>query len=195
MRISTLLVALAAAGSSTLALAQNAVPNPDMDTDVNGWSSSGANTTISFDGTRNIVGMAGSGSLKVLSTGQAGAVSQASQCVVISQTGPSNFGAWLLLPTEGAGIGARVSILLHSNPTCSAAIPGSFMATDGPSSGQPWKLYTSTIDVPTNAMSVQLSLQISIPQGSPPVLAAYFDGVRFGPAPTSPVELQSFEVD
>jgi hypothetical protein len=173
--------------------AQNLVQAPDFDnTPISPpWIANGA--TIAFDGNRSAVGAPGSGSVQVLNTIANGFTESAFQCIDQPiASGPHDFGGWVLFP-GGQSASAAVAIGLYSGAGCTGNSVG-FLNTytlDAPT----WTLLTGVIAVPANVLSARIDVRIDTPVGSTPPVQAWFDGIRFGPSPTLPVELQSFSVD
>jgi|GEM_PF-2716132 len=194
MRRSIHILMAAALGISGLATAQNAVQNGDFDTDVSGWTLTGANMV--FDGSFNIVGSAGSGAIRVTNLIGDGTF-QATQCV----TGPFppgnyNFGAWILMPDSQAGSGSgRVGAMFFTDSACSVVMAGTGSFVNLLTPSDEWDLITAQKTAPAQAGSVLIGLQTASQPNNGNPLTVYFDGVRFGPVPTFPVELQSFDVE
>ena len=181
-----------AAGHCGTAASQNLVANPDFDSDMSSWSVNASQATL--DTTHNIVGAAGSGSASITNTVGNNFGVGIQQCIV----GPfSNvlhtFGGWIYVPAGQSGTSiSRVAIGFYSDNACNSSIAGSLVTTSASAANDTWNLFTSNVVPMPIAGSVVISLQV-FSTNAP--FVAYFDGARFGVAPTTPVELQSFEVD
>ena len=184
------LIALAANNST--ANAQNAVVNGDFNADLTSWVANSA--VSSFDAAQNIAGSPGSGSMLVINPIGNGNTVSMSQCINAAiAAGSYDFGGWILQPPGQSGSGAAgVAAVLHDAPGCSGNVVAFLNAPILVPSNQ-WALRTATIMAPAGVASVRIDLRIDM--ATPPPLQAWYDGIRFGPSPTTPVELQSFEVD
>lgn len=177
----------------TMAQAQNLVTNPDFDVDVSAWSPNGA--VIAFDSTQNAAGAAGSGAISVTNNIGNGITVSVAQCISSPlSAGTYDFGGWLLFPTGQAGTGtAGVSASLFASTDCTGNSLAFSNATGVPVGG--WNLHTLMLVAPAGVFSAAIVLRIDTPPNGPAPMTAWFDGVRFGPAPTTPVELQNFDVE
>ena len=173
--------------------AQNVVLAPDFDsaTITPPWTPNDA--TIAFDGTRNAVGAPGSGSIVVTNTAANGLAASAFECIDQPfAPGPYDFGGWMLFPPGQPGV-AEVAIIFYSSAGCGGSSAG--VASVSIASASSWTLSTGVIDAPSNVLSASVDLRIDTPIGASPPVQGWFDGIRLGPVPTMPVELQSFFVD
>jgi len=175
------------------ASAQNVVVNPDFDIDVSSWIPNGA--TVGFDSAQNIVGTPGSGSILVTNNIGNGATVSVRQCIDVPlSVGTYDFGGWILFPTGQVGTGsAGIAVSFYPAANC-GGISLAFLNVPIIAANT-WSLQTATLAAPPGVLSAAVALRIDMPMGSAAPLDAWFDGVRLGPAPTLPVELQSFEVD
>ena len=176
------------------AFAANLVPDPDFNAgSVSSWPSAGSSTSISFDGTQNIVGTVGSGSA-LLTNGNANYNANSSLCLPGSYAaGVWQYGGWLRV---GAGqfnglASARIGLVFYTTNDCSTGnIAGGITAS--PASTGTWVLLVNTLTLPSAANSVLIYLN-NRTNATPP-LSINYDGIRFGPQGTTPVTLQSFDV-
>ena len=180
---------------ATPALAQNLVVNGEFPVDVSSWSA-GPGATIEWNPLDWAANPA-SGSIRVtfvaLATGAAGAF----QCVPFDPAVAYEMGARIRFPLPQATTGtAFVTVFLFANPTCSPpAIGGA--NTGGVSTQTPdvWvTVFATGLNPPPGTQSVGVQLFVAKDQVKG-ALSALFDRVVFGPAGTTPVELQSFAVE
>ena len=198
MAVSIRAVSLACANLLALiapaAFAANLVPDPDFNAgNVTSWPSAGTSTSISFDGTQNIVGTVGSGSA-LLTNGNANYNANSTLCLPGSYAaGVWQYGGWLRV---GAGqfsglASAAIGLVFYTTNDCSSGnIVGN--TTGSPSTANTWTLLVSTLTLPSAANSVAIYLN-NRTNATPP-LSVNYDGIRFGPQGTTPVTLQSFDV-
>jgi hypothetical protein len=183
--------------SSSRATAANAVVNPDFDVDASNWFESNAQIHVGWDATRNKVGVAGSGAGFVSNTHSiAGATFSIDQCVLFSGVAPGttyDFGAWVFTPSgQGTSGNAKVEIVYWDADNCVGQKVAT-LATATSVGFDSWSLQTSSSLAPAGSKSVQIRLALQKNEAAS-VYSVAFDGVRFGPAPTTPVTLQEFSV-
>jgi hypothetical protein len=186
---------VACAFTAAPAFAQNLVTNGEFHTDVSSWSA-GPGATIEWNPLDWAANPA-SGSIRVtnvsLATGAAGAF----QCIPFHPAVPFEMGARVRIPLPQATIGtAFVTVFSFANPTCSPpAIGGANTGSVSTQTPEVWvNLFTTGLNPPPGTQSVGVRLFVAKEQVKG-ALSALFDRVVFGPAGTTPVELQSFAVE
>jgi hypothetical protein len=179
------------------AVAQNIVADPDFDAGgIGAWMASDPATAVVHDATKNKVGTPGSGSIAVTNNTGNGVTASARICID-GALSPGNYdlGGWILFPTGQVGTGsAGVAVSFYSGANCSGASPA-FRNALTSTVADSWILHTDMLAAPAGVLSASVELRIDTSPGSAAPLEAWFDGIRLGPAPTLPVELQTFEVD
>jgi hypothetical protein len=190
MSICVALMALA-----TAAGAANLVVNPDFDTDASGWTSFGA--TISFDATMNQVGAPGSGA-GLVTNPDPGFNQGVVQCIASGLSGGTSYdlGSWVYFASGQAGTGnAGIFATFFDQANCTGTqISSLFVNPYLPPPSDTWTLLTVTGVAPAGSVSAWVYINV-YNSGNSGSISAEYDGVRFGPTPTTPVELQDFGVD
>ena len=189
----SLAVALAVSLFSSHVAAQNLIPNADIDTGIAGWNANNG-AVLDFDQTQNVVGAVSGGSISVLNTTGNGSGVDANVCLVGPfPEGNYSFGAWIRIPQgQGGSVSGHVLVSFRSDAACSTPIQGAATVVGPDGANDSWNLYTDEAVAPAGAGSARVALQVF---ATNPGTTVFFDGVRFGPAPTLPVELQTFSVD
>lgn len=192
---------LAAAAAALLCLpaaAQNAVPNPDFDTnDVSAWDLYPDLTVQWAAGpVDDAFGSPSSGSARVVNSAAGALNSGPSTCLATPVTGgaPYDFGATIRVPTGQPATGqAFVYVYWWGVAGCGSLVDVS--ATAAVAADGAWHLSTLTnVVAPPTAQSVSVILQVykNVAGGT---FEAYFDRVFFGPPGTTPVSLQGFSAE
>jgi hypothetical protein len=179
------------------AAAQNIVADPDFDAGgIGAWIASDPATVVVHDAAKSKVGTPGSGSISVTNNTGNGIVSLAKMCIDGALSpGTYDLGGWILLPTAQAGSGsAGVAVSFYSGANCSGMSLG-FINALTPAASDNWVLQTAALVAPAGVLSALVSLRVDTSPNSSAPFEAWFDGIRLGPTPTMPVELQTFEVD
>jgi hypothetical protein len=183
--------------STTAAVAANQVINPDFDTDTNGWTPNSADISISRDSAMNVVGGPGSGA-GLVTNSMPGFNLGVTQCVPSGVTGGINYdvGAWVFFASGQAGIGdAGLFVWFYDQAGCTGTQSAPLtVAAYLPPPSDSWTLLTATGVAPAGSVSALIYINL-YNSGNANAVSAEYDGVRFGPSPTTPVVLQSFEVD
>lgn len=174
--------------AATLALSANAwaanlVTNPDFDTDTNGWSAM-AGGSIALETSD---GSPGAPSLQITTAG--GSVARAdSACITV--TGGQNYDLTFNQKSNDVAAG---SVTYYSDSACTQYVSFSNPASFAASLSNGWSHETlNNFTIPTGVGSVQV--EISVSAGGASTATALVDHVRFGPAGSAPVTLQSFQV-
>lgn len=190
------IIALLAA--SIPAAAQNAITNPNFDTNVAGWGTvpfgtGGSVVECEWDGGTDVDGNPGSGALEcrnvwpTASDGIGGF-----QCLPVSgSTDYDVIGSALIASAQPVTGSAAISLQWWSAPGCSTPAGGlllPFPTVEG------WSEIAETLTTPATAVSVRLGLVV-LKDSGPDTFAVHFDDIRFGPTGTVPVELEAFSVE
>jgi hypothetical protein len=185
-----LLLALAFAGSAS---ATDRVANGSFDTDLSGWTASGAG--ISFDATN---GAPTAGSLHfVIANATAGQNAVLTQCIDFAATGAID----LLGSTREQAANGGTSVLrvvAYNAVGCAGTQLGTFggaaISTENGTDGV-WSRYGFLgASLPAAAQSFAVQVVVSLPDVGDSIDVSW-DHIQFGEAGTLPVELMAFEVD
>jgi hypothetical protein len=175
-----LISSVATAALAAAAPAANLVQNPDFNTDTNGWTPGSSIASFTLDGT---TGSPAAPSAHAVSTQTSGVVSG---CMAISAQSVDIRANIKLNSGSGPLSGEAYA---YSDTTCTTYVGGvgyTIFAIVFPGSG--WVNRGSTWNLPANTQSVLVNFRL---EGASD---AQFDHVQFGPASTTPVTLQSFDV-
>ena len=173
--------------------AANLVQNPTFDADIAGWTpvTNGGGTVAWASGVGNPAGSiattAASANMSALAT----------QCIAISA--PVNVD-YLVdgFADNSSGSGSRqISATSFAGAGCTGANLGDLPAGDISFPGTGWNGFQiSTFNAALPATTQSVLLTIGSATGATTGIENYhFDNVRFGPTGTTPVRLQSFNVD
>jgi hypothetical protein len=181
MKCSKQISAVLLLGLAQATMAANLVPNPDFATDLNGWTAA-PGATFLFDTTTGMP--APSATVAVPSGGPDGWIR--STCIQIDASQNVDFvvSAWCAGP-----VNVDFNLNAFSDTNCSVpistaahlAVGGLFHTWLGKSQ--------MNFALPVSTQSVQVEVPL-IPFGG-----GRIDRIRFGPTGTTPVSLQSFDVD
>ena len=193
------LISAAACAISTFipyaANAANLVSNADFDVDTTGWSPAFPVMSIVRDGSLNAVSGTGQGAAVVTNGGGAGFSSGVDYCVSagIVPGGVYDLGAWILVPSGQVGTGdASVGLYFYNAAGCTGTAVGAG-STGIALSFDTWELKVGTSTAPASAVSALVRLRVY--SADPTPFSAAYDGARFGLTPTTPVQLQGFNVN
>ncbi len=189
-------LAVALAGGATLS-AQNLVTNPDFNTDVSGWAPGGIVTLTHSP--LDAFGSPTSGSGWLLNPSPTPYNAGALQCIDTPLTGGASYdiGAWIRVPSGQTGTGtAGLFAWFHSGAACGGSQIGTLEISPYlPPPTDSWTLSTATGAAPAGTLSVTVYLNVLKTSTDSGSFGAYFDGVRFGPNPTTPVGAATFTAD
>lgn len=126
------------------------------------------------------------------------------QCLTASAATTYDFGAWIRMPSTNtcgpSPCEASANVSFYDAPGCSGNQLGPIVFTarlysDG-SGGtlDTWHLRTAQAVSPAGTVSTMFYLNVLNSQDNG-IFTAYFDGVRFGPTPATPVELTGFAAE
>jgi hypothetical protein len=173
---------------ATSATAGNLVVNSDFATDTNGWANVSGVPFVWDGSTGDPAPGSGHFLSSLLSFGYV------TQCIVVSA--PLNVDFYTNVRDTASGqdvFGPTASVDAYSDTTCTNHI-GSIAAMTQPAADDIWHTL-SAIDLPlpsgTNSVSVTLSASAHDGSG----INVHYDHILFGPSGTTPVRLQSFEVE
>jgi len=182
---------------TTAATAANLVTNPDFDIDTNGWAPNSAGISISWDSAMNVAGAPGSGA-GLVTNSMPGFNLGVTQCVSSGVIGGNSYdvGTWAFFPSGQAGVGtAGLFVWFFDQAGCTGTQSAPLtVAPYLPPPSDSWTLLTATGVAPAGSVSALIYINL-YNSGNANSVSAEYDGVRFGPSPTTPVVLQSFEVD
>lgn len=192
-----LLVAAVAGLLALPVVAQNVVPNANFDTnDLTAWTVY-PNLSMTQVPGADAFGNPASGSAHVVNSAPTAYNAGPGACFPSTVTGGSlyDWGATIQVPSGQSATGqAFVYVYWYSSTGCVSGYLGAdgtpVVAADGA-----WHLSTVTsFAAPATAQSVAIYLQTykDVAAGT---FEAYFDRVFFGPAGTTPVELESFSAE
>lgn len=171
--------------------AQNMLENGTFDTDLSGWTADPGDTPVWF--AEDCCGNVNSGSAR-LSVSVTESEALNSNCVGVTAGDSYDVRAMTnTLPLLGAFLSnAFVNVIWVADASCvGAGIAESTLNID---TTPGWRQVGETIIAPDGAAGVIVQLAAH-GQGLSTGVDAYFDDVRFGPAGSVPVTLQSFYVD
>ena len=182
--------------SGAKAFAQNQVVNGDFDTGVLSWApGTPAMIPDSLDGQGNPSSGSALVTLPAIGPGTYGA-NQIIGSISIGST--YQFGGRIRVP-PGQAAGLTISIgATFYGAGCAGVLGGattSGILTGGGGPFNSWVFQTASVVAPAGATCARVFLYFLSPSGNATPVAAYFDTVRFGLLPTTPVDLKSFEVD
>lgn len=173
--------------------AANLVPDPDFNAgNVASWPSAGANTSITYDASQNIVGATGSGAA-FLSNSNANFNANSTLCLPGTYSASVwQYGGWIRVASGQSPGSAGIGLVFYTSNDCTSGnIAGSIISS--PSTFDTWTLLTTTLNLPSTANSAAVYLNNRA--GAIPPFHVNYDGIRFGPAVTTPVTLLSFAVE
>lgn len=189
-------LAVVVVGGATLS-AQNLVTNAGFDTDVSGWPPAGIMTFTHSP--LDAYGSPTSGSGWLLNPSPTPYNSGALQCINTPLTDGASYdvGAWIRVPSGQTGTGtAGLFAWFHSGAACGGSQIGTLAISPYlPPPTDSWTLRTATGVAPAGTLSVTIYLNILKTSTDSGSFGAYFDGVRFGLNPTTPVGAATFTVD
>lgn len=165
--------------------AANLVPNPDFDTDTSSWAANPDSLGVSF--TLDATDGSPAAPSALLTPG--GGINDVdSACFAAT---PGQYDLFVNLKPGNNGPGASSFVVAYSDTACTAYITGlaNTSQTDVPLADGWFQQSTQNFALPVGTQSVYVVLGTV---GSVPI---HFDHVRFGPAGTTPVTLQSFDLD
>ena len=182
--------------------AANLITNPDFASDLSGWTiTGGGNTTWNSNS-----GSSTPGSIEMMASN--GQVASARQCFAIAvPSGPSpNYDliARRLITPASAGTvtEADVNIIAWDTLGCTGtplvgAVINSPVPVSGTFNGASTVLWNelSALNTPLTVGTQSVSVTIYVSAGAGATLDYLFDDIRFGPSGTTPVRLQTFEVE
>lgn len=173
--------------------AANLLQNPGFDADISGWTPTVNGGTVSWDGA--IGDPAGS----ILTSSPAPNTSAtAAQCVAISAPANVDFivdgfadqsvlsGGYIISATSFDAAGCTGTNLGDLPAGGTSFPPGGWGGFEIAASNQP---------LPNGTQSVLVTVGSSAGAAAGSVDNYHFDNIQFGPSATTPVDLQSFEVD
>ena len=196
LRPASFLAVLALTGSVPGVAAQNVVVNAQFDSDVNSWTVvSPVSTDVSWH-PLDWQGSPTSGSGLVTNIGPTpGMAVVQNPCLVTTVAGNYELGSQIRVPLQTNVGAAWVSVWFYGSPSCTG-IPTSGASTPAVPTFTPdvWvPVLTSGFSVPAGqAYRVELTVHKQLFGAS---VRAHFDFVRFGLEGTTPVQLQSLQVE
>jgi hypothetical protein len=172
--------------------AADLVVNGSFDSDLSGWTASGAG--ISFDATN---GAPDAGSVHIVAANPATSTTL-TQCIDITPTGNVDLLASAQPHSATGGATAVIRIAAYNATTCSGIQLGTFggaaVSTEIGTNGI-WTRYGFLVgSLPAATRSIAMQLIVSTPNAGDAIDISW-DHIQFGDSGTLPVELQSFEVD
>lgn len=195
LRRAVITLAVVLVGGATLS-AQNLVTNPDFNTDATGWTPTSAEMSITW-AALDAYGSGTSGSGLVTNSFSTAANAGVTQCINTPLTDGASYdvGAWIRVPSGQTGTGAAgLFAWFHSGAACGGAQIGTLSVSYLPPPTDSWTLSTATGAAPAGTQSVTIYLNVN-KMSDAGTLGAYFDGVRFGPNPTTPVGAATFTAE
>jgi hypothetical protein len=178
------------------AYAQNLLANSNFDSDLSGWTprtTGSATATYSADS-----GSPNQGSVHLSASN--GDSAQLNQCVAISATNVDLI-AREYITASSAVQGAAAEVIAYDQPNCTGNPVGVVAANPVPVSGflngaavTGWNEISALNQNISNDSPVSALVSLFITASAGGTADYYFDDVRFGPTGTTPVRLQSFDV-
>lgn len=194
LRIAMSCLTIVSGGSA--ASAQELVANGHFHTDLGGWTHAGGGTQAwsALDWEAN----PGSGSARVTNDFAVANINTGSvSCIALAAPGTYEVGGHIRIPSgQGLGGSAFVRVSWFPNAFCdnpaTASATGELVFTTTTDTWVP--TLNAAVAIPAGMQSVRVSMNVTkLPANGS--LAVNFDRVRFGPAGTTPVELQGFRVE
>jgi hypothetical protein len=176
--------------------AQNLVQNPGFASDLSSWFA-----FMAFDLTETWTsvdanGDAQSGSIQgtLPASGTFRIPIYASQCVAVLPATAYVFGAKVLLPTATTPANSFATIFVNTYEQAGCAgNPSQNIVAPNVTTLDAWTQTSSTVTTGAAEVSIQIDLRVRADDNT--TLISYFDDVYLMPAATTPVRLQSFEVE
>jgi hypothetical protein len=188
----SLLLAIAILGPSP-AHAQDLIANGHFHVDLAGWTGPGVQAWSPLDWQ----GDAASGSLHVTNSvpKMFTVVSSMTECLPLSGPGTYELGAEVHMPSQGLTGAAWVTVDWYTNAACTGVGSGSAATDFVPPASDSWiASLNSAITIPAGGVAARVRANVA-KNADFAFLSARFDRVRFGPAGTTPVELQGLAVE
>ena len=179
--------------------AGNLVLNSDFDAaqQISGWGSSHTGTgSVTWSATD---GSPAAGSLE-LSAPSPSDTARATYCITpIASQAVDFILRSVVLASSGTGNGSDMQFAAFDTAGCSGTKLGTFFTStfDAPIPGIPpnWaEFFGQNITLPPATASVEIELDVSAGASAGSSNTVLFDDIRFGPTGTTPVRLQSFDV-
>jgi hypothetical protein len=166
------------------ALGANLVANPDFNADVSGWTNAGT-AVFSWDGGD---GSPGFGSANFVGNSSQVGIANSS-CIVLAA--PQNIDLYANIETPNLEA-FNAEALAYTDPGCTNGESTFGAITSTPLPGPGWQQVSATnVSLPGSTQSIRVRLMATPMDLN---LNAHVDHVRLGPAGTTPVRLQSFDV-
>ncbi|MGH9442497.1 MAG: hypothetical protein ACRD16_09495 [Thermoanaerobaculia bacterium] len=167
-------LALAALAVGGTAIAQNLMDNPNFDTNLLLWSTSGG--SAEFD-SRDADGLTTSGSAKItnnLSAAESGQGILGNPCIGVSPGDHYSFGGKFFVPTGQASAIDSPALQYFSGTTCTGALGGT--SPNSPATPGVWQTVSSdNVTIPDGVQSIRLAAFLSTGNDPSPPLVGYFD--------------------
>lgn len=173
---------------ATSAMAANLVTNPDFNAGLSGWTlTQGSNPTLD-----DVDGSPSAPSIRLVSVGPNLNSGVSSNCMA---AGSAQFFDLIVNVRVHVGFGS-VGVAAYSDANCTVVSGPMGYAFPWPLVIDTWQqAYSWRMGLPPGGAYIQVSLNTNQQETDSAQSDVSFDNVRFGPAGTVPVRLQTFTVD